>query len=80
MYGSEFKGAQAGAHLHRLRGLLAEGVAFSQKLAQVEMWRGRRWVVLTQQFLLSFKEQQAYHSPTEAVPLQAITSLAKCDQ
>ena len=44
------------------------------------MWRGRRWVVLTQHFLLSFKEQQAYDSPTEAVPLQAITNLAKCDQ
>ena len=39
-----------------------------------------RWFVLTPHVLMTFKERKTYNSPTEIIPLKAITSIKSADE
>lgn len=42
--------------------------------------RFSRWFVLTPHTLMTFKERKVYNSPTEVIPLKAITSIKSADE
>jgi len=52
------------------RRLYAETVKVLQKLEDVIILRFRRWVVLTNNFIYTFKDRRVYDGPTEAIPLK----------
>ena len=55
--------------------LHAEAVKVLQKLEDVKILRSRRWVVLTNNFIYTFKDRRVYDGPTEAIPLKEIVSI-----
>jgi hypothetical protein len=40
----------------------------------------RRWVVLTSNYLFTFKDQRVYDKPTEVIPLKSITVMKSQDE
>ena len=40
----------------------------------------RRWCVLTENYLFTFKEPKAYENPTESVALDTIANISKSDE
>lgn len=40
----------------------------------------RRWFVLTQTSLYSFKSEKQYRDPTEVISLKSITTIKSCDE
>jgi len=41
--------------------------------------KSRRWFVLTDKTLYSFKESKVYHKPTEVIPLRDVTTIKSTD-
>jgi hypothetical protein len=59
---------------------LREAIAFPKILAQVSLYSLRRWIVLTNNLLLTYKEQRVYNNPTEVIQLREILSIKTADE
>ena len=59
---------------------LREAIPFPQVLAKVTLLSPSRWIVLTNNLLLTFKERRVYQSPTEVILLKDIISIKTSEE
>ena len=56
-------------------GFRLKTIPFPKNLASVYLPLSRRWIVLTDNLLLTFKERRKYSSPTEVIILKEIVAV-----
>ena len=60
--------------------IYAKAIEIFQELENVIIHRSRRWVVLTNNFIYTFKDRRVYDTPTEAIPLKEIVSIKSTEE
>lgn len=59
---------------------LRKAIPIPQVLAKVTLISPSRWIVLTSNLLLTFKERRVYQSPTEVIFLKDIISIKTSEE
>lgn len=59
---------------------MRKAIPFPQIMAQVTPNPYRRWIVLTANLLLTYKERRVYQSPTEVIQLKEVVSIKTTDE